>query len=169
MPDDFTQLARKTIETYIKQGSVIDVPKPLPKDMEKRAGVFVSLHKFDELRGCIGTFAPTKENIAKEIITMAIEAATEDPRFEPVGESELTDLDISVDVLDPPEPISDISQLDPKIYGVIVSRGMRRGLLLPDLEGVDTAEYQVEIAKRKAGIFDDGPIQLQRFKVTRHH
>ncbi len=169
MPDAFTELAKATIEAYLRAGKKIKPPHPLPKGMEEKAGVFVSLHRGDQLRGCIGTFAPTTDNIAEEIIEMAIAAATQDPRFPSVRESELGLLDISVDVLSPPENITDKTQLDPKIYGVIVSRGFRRGLLLPDLEGVDTAEDQIDIAKQKAGIFDDGPVSLQRFKVVRHH
>ena len=112
---------------------------------------------------------PTQENIAQEIIKNAISAAVDDPRFSPVTASELGDLIISVDVLSPPEEISDISELDPKKYGVIVSSGYKKGLLLPDLEGVDTAEYQIDIAKRKAGIYPDEKVKLYRFEVKRYH
>lgn len=169
MPDAFTELAKATIEAYLRFGKRIKPPYPLPSGMDKQAGVFVSLHKGHQLRGCIGTFSPTTDSIAQEIIEMAIAAATQDPRFLPVHVSELDLLDISVDVLSPPENISDKALLDPKIYGVIVTRGHRRGLLLPDLDGVDTAEDQIAIAKQKAGIFDDNPVSLQRFKVVRHH
>jgi len=130
---------------------------------------FVSLKKKGNLRGCIGTFIPTQENIAQEIIKNAISAAVDDPRFSPVTISELGDLTISVDVLSPPEEISDISELDPKKYGVIVSSGYKKGLLLPDLEGVDTAEEQVDIARRKAGIYPDEKVKLYRFEVKRYH
>jgi len=137
--------------------------------MKQRAGTFVSLHKRGALRGCIGTFEPTCPNVAEEIIQNAISAATRDPRFPPVQDSELDDLEISVDVLSPPEPVESMAELDPERYGVIVESGWRRGLLLPDLEGVDTAEYQVEIARRKAGIGAHEPVQLYRFEVKRYH
>ena len=128
-----------------------------------------AVKKFGDLRGCIGTFMPTQENIAQEIIKNAISAAVDDPRFSLVISSELSDLTISVDVLSPPEEISDISELDPKKYGVIVSSGYKKGLLLPDLEGVDTAEYQIDIAKRKAGIYPGEKVKLYRFEVKRYH
>ncbi|MCK4309754.1 MAG: AmmeMemoRadiSam system protein A, partial [Candidatus Atribacteria bacterium] len=149
----YVRLARETIENYIKNGKMISPPNDLPDDMIKqKAGVFVSIKKIGNLRGCIGTFMPTQENIAQEIIKNAISAAVDDPRFPPITVSELNDLTISVDVLSAPEEISDISELNPEKYGVIVSSGYKKGLLLPDLEGVDTAEEQIDIAKRKAGI-----------------
>jgi len=164
----YVKLARETIENYIKQGKIITPPLGLPEEMiNQKAGVFVSLKKFGDLRGCIGTFMPTQENIAQEIIKNAISAAVDDPRFSPVDVSELEDLSISVDVLSAPEEVKDISQLDPKKYGVIVSSGYKKGLLLPDLEGVDTVEYQIDIAKRKAGIYPDEKVKLYRFEVKR--
>jgi len=166
----YVRLARETIENYIKQGKIITPPKDLPEEMiDQKAGVFVSLKKFGDLRGCIGTFMPTQENIAQEIIKNAISAAIDDPRFPPVTVPELEDLSISVDVLSAPEEVKDVSQLDPKKYGVIVSSGYKKGLLLPDLEGVDTAEYQIDIAKRKAGIYPDEKVKLYRFEVKRYH
>ena len=166
----YVKLARETIEKYIRFGKIISPPKDLPEEMiNQKAGVFVSLKKFDDLRGCIGTFMPTQENIANEIIKNAISAAVEDPRFSEVDISELDDLDISVDVLTIPEEITDISQLDPKKYGVIVSSGYKKGLLLPDLEGVDTAEEQIDIARRKAGIYPNEKVKLYRFEVKRYH
>jgi len=166
----YVKLARETIENYIKQGKIITPPLGLPEEMiNQKAGVFVSLKKFGDLRGCIGTFMPTQENIAQEIIKNAISAAVDDPRFSPVNSSELDDLTISVDVLTAPEEVKDISQLDPKKYGVIVSSGYKKGLLLPDLEGVDTVEYQIEIAKRKAGIYPDEKVKLYRFEVKRYY
>jgi len=165
----YVKLARETIENYIKQGKIITPPPGLPEEMiNQKAGVFVSLKKFGDLRGCIGTFMPTQENIAQEIIKNAISAVVDDPRFSPVTASELGDLTISVDVLSLPEEISDISELDPKKYGVIVSSGYKKGLLLPDLEGVDTAEYQIDIAKRKAGIYPGEKVKLYRFEVKRY-
>jgi AmmeMemoRadiSam system protein A len=166
----YVRLARETIENYIKQGKIITPPKDLPEEMiNQKAGVFVSLKKFGDLRGCIGTFMPTQENIAREIIKNAISAAVDDPRFSPVTASEVEDLSISVDILSAPEEVKDISQLDHKKYGVIVSSGYKKGLLLPDLEGVDTAEYQIDIAKRKAGIYPDEKVKLYRFEVKRYH
>lgn len=164
----YVKLARETIENYIKQGKIITPPLGLPEEMiNQKAGVFVSLKKFGDLRGCIGTFMPTQGNIAQEIIKNAISAAVDDPRFSPVNLSELEDLSISVDVLSAPEEVKDISQLDPKKYGVIVSSGYKKGLLLPDLEGVDTVEYQIDIAKRKAGIYPGEKVKLYRFEVKR--
>ena len=165
----YVKLARETIENYIKYGKIITPPLSLPEEMiNQKAGVFISLKKFGDLRGCIGTFMPTQENIAQEIIKNAISAAVDDSRFSPVNVSELEDLSISVDVLSAPEEVKDISQLDPKKYGVIVSSGYKKGLLLPDLEGVDTVEYQIEIAKRKAGIYPDEKVKLYRFEVKRY-
>ena len=166
----YVKLARETIENYVKQGKIITPPLGLPEEMtNQKAGVFVSLKKNGNLRGCIGTFIPTQENIAQEIIKNAISAAVDDPRFSPVNASELKELTISVDVLSAPEEVKDISQLDPKKYGVIVSSGYKKGLLLPDLEGVDTVEYQIDIARRKAGIYPDEKVKLYRFEVKRYH
>ena len=166
----YVKLARETIENYIKQGKIITPTLGLPEEMiNQKAGVFVSLKKFGDLRGCIGTFMPTQENITQEIIKNAISAAVDDPRFSPVNTFELENLSISVDVLSAPEEVKDISQLDPKKYGVIVSSGYKKGLLLPDLEGVDTAEYQIDIAKRKAGIYPGEKVKLYRFEVKRYH
>ncbi len=160
------KLAKETVESYIREGK-IPQPKELTPEMEKPAGVFVSIHKQGELRGCIGTFEPTKANVAEEIMTNAISSATRDPRFPPIAASELGDLEYSVDILTKPEPVKDVSQLNPKKYGVIVERGFRRGLLLPDLEGVDTVERQIEICRLKAGIPFDEPVSLYRFEVKR--
>ncbi len=166
----YVRLARETIENYIKNGKMISPPNDLPDEMIKqKAGVFVSIKKIGNLRGCIGTFMPTQENIAYEIIKNAISAAVDDPRFPPVTVSEFNDLTISVDVLSSSEEISDISELDPKKYGVIVNSDYKKGLLLPDLEGVDTAEEQVDIAKRKAGIYPGEKIKLYRFEVRRYY
>ena len=164
------QLARDTIENYVRRGKTIQPPKELALEMEKRAGSFVSIHKHGALRGCIGTIEPTQANVAQEVIENAISAATCDPRFPPITPEELADLDIKVDVLGEPEPVDGLEELDPKRYGVIVksARDRRRGLLLPDLEGVDTVEYQVDIARRKAGLMPDEAIELYRFEVVRY-
>ena len=161
-------LARETVERYAREGKKPSPPASLTPEMKERAGVFVSIHKKGALRGCIGTFEPAQKNVAEEIITNAISASTRDPRFSPVSPDELKDLDYSVDVLTKPEPIDDVSQLDPKRYGVIVESGWRRGLLLPDLEGVDSAEYQIEICRQKGGISPEEPVKLYRFEVKRY-
>jgi len=161
------ELARKTVETHVKQGKTPH-PKKLTPEMREKAGVFVSIHKLGELRGCIGTIEPEKDNVAAEIIANAVSSATRDPRFPPIAPDELDQLDYSVDILTKPEPIPSQDQLDPKRYGVIVEAGFKRGLLLPDLEGVDTADYQIEICRQKAGIAPDEPIKLYRFEVTRY-
>jgi AmmeMemoRadiSam system protein A len=160
------KLAKETVGSYIRQGK-IPQPKELTPEMKERAGVFVSIHKHGELRGCIGTFEPTKTNVAEEIIANAISSATRDPRFPPIAASELGDLEYSVDILSQPERVKDMSQLDPKKYGVIVESGFRRGLLLPDLEGVDSVEEQISICRLKAGISAAEPINLYRFQVRR--
>ncbi len=166
--DPLVSLARGTIEEYIRHGRVTDVPAPIPPELESRAGAFVCLKKHGQLRGCIGTIEPTQPNLAAEIVQNAISSSTRDPRFEPVGEDELDDLEYTVDVLGPTERIDSTDDLDVKRYGVVVESGSKRGLLLPDLEGVDTVEDQVCIATRKAGIFEGEPITLYRFEVRRH-
>jgi hypothetical protein len=160
------QLARKAVEKYIGEGKIFR-PRKLTAEMQQRAGVFVSLKKHGELRGCIGTFAPTRTNVAEEVVVNAISSATQDPRFMPVEPSELADLQYSVDVLTEPEPVSSVDQLNPRKYGVIVECGYRRGLLLPDLAGVDSVDEQIEICRAKAGIAAGEPIRLYRFKVKR--
>jgi AmmeMemoRadiSam system protein A len=161
-------LAKDTVERYVKDGKKQSPPKALTPELKERAGVFVSIHKLGALRGCIGTFEPQQPNVAGEIITNAISSATQDPRFDAVTPDELKDLDYSVDVLTSPEPVADKSQLDPKRYGVIVEAGWRRGLLLPDLEGVDSADEQIDICRQKGGIGPDEPVQLYRFEVKRY-
>ena len=160
-------LARTSLQYYYRHRCVMPVPNDVPDDFQGRAGVFVSLKKQGELRGCIGTFLPTQENIAKEIIVNAISAATEDPRFHPVKAEEFPELDISVDILGRPEA-SRQEDLDPARYGIIVCSGSRKGLLLPMLEGVDTVEDQIAITRQKAGIGYNEPIEIYRFTVTRY-
>ncbi len=170
MSDRYVELARATIEKYIRTGTIPEVPKDLPDEMLKeQAGTFVSLHRQGRLRGCIGTIQATQPNIAKEIISNAISASTRDPRFRPLREEELDDLEISVDVLGKAERVGSLEDLDVKRYGVIVTKGYRRGLLLPDLEGVDTPAQQVGIALMKAGLREDEKdFILERFEVIRH-
>ncbi len=163
-------LAKQAVENYIKEGKIIESPKDLPKEFSQRkAGAFVTIEKDGELRGCIGTYLPTRKNIAEEIIQNAIAAATEDYRFGPISKEELPYLSYEVSILSEPEPVKDIKELDPKKYGIIVkSQGFasgsdvifntapksyqKTGLLLPDLEGVDTIEKQISIACQKGGI-----------------
>jgi len=167
--DGYVRLARAAIEARVRSGRKIPVPDNTAEELiSRRAGVFVSIHKDGRLRGCIGTIQPCRGNIAEEIIENAVSAATRDPRFEPVRPEELTALEISVDVLSAPEIIDSEDELDVKRYGVIVSCGPRRGLLLPDLEGVDTVEEQIDIALRKGGISPRDPYTLERFEVIRH-
>lgn len=168
--DAYVRLARQTIEAYVGERKQISIPKDLPEEMyESRAGVFVSLKEEGRLRGCIGTIAPVQKNIAEEIVANAISASTKDPRFHPVQPDELDKLVYSVDVLGTPAAITSPDELDVKRYGVIVTKGRKRGLLLPNLDGVDTVEDQITIAKQKAGIstYDDD-VQLERFEVVRH-
>ena len=166
----YVQLARNTIIEYIKNHRVVEVPNNLPEDiLNKQSGVFVSIHKFGSLRGCIGTFLPTTDNIASEIIRNAISAATNDYRFPPIVVDELEWLEINVDVLSEPKPVTNMNILDPKKYGVIVRNEEKSGLLLPDLDGVDTVEEQLRIAKKKAGILDSDEYEIEYFEVTRYN
>ncbi|MGI6039769.1 MAG: AmmeMemoRadiSam system protein A, partial [Eubacteriales bacterium] len=166
----YVQLARLSLETFIRTGRRAPLPEGLPAEMlDRRAGAFVTLYKNGQLRGCIGTIEPTCSSVAEEIMQNAISSGTTDSRFNRVSEAELEELEYSVDVLSEREPVESISQLDVKRYGVVVSKGFRRGLLLPNLEGVDTPEVQVAIAKQKAGIrVDDNKVQIERFEVVRH-
>ena len=167
--DPYVRLARFTLENKIKHNRGIKIPDDLPKEMlEKRAGVFVTLKKNDNLRGCIGTINPTTKSIAEEIMRNAVSAGLNDTRFSPVEEDELDYLIYSVDVLGEAEEIDSKGKLDPKRYGVIVRKGMRTGLLLPNLEGVETAEEQLSIALRKAGISEKENYKMERFEVIRH-
>jgi len=167
------RLARRTVENYLKNkgervGEEEEEPG-LPAELPQRAGVFVSIKKHGELRGCIGTIYPTRSSLAREIMANALAAAFQDPRFPPVSEDELEDLVYSVDILKSPEPVRGLGDLDPERYGVIVRRGHRSGLLLPNLEGIDTPEEQVAIARRKAGIGPNEPVELERFEVVRFY
>ena len=168
--DPWVRLARLSLETFVKTGERLErLPDDLPAEMtEQAAGAFVSLHAHGQLRGCIGTTGPTTESVAWEIVQNAVSACSRDPCFPPVTVSELDCLEYSVDVLGQPEPISSPAELDVKKYGVIVSCGGRRGLLLPDLEGVDTVEQQIDIARQKSGISSREKYTLERFEVVRH-
>lgn len=169
--DPLVKLAVKTINDYVLNGTTPDIPK-LPSSEPARSGCFVSIHTAStgDLRGCIGTISPVHGTLAEEIIANAISASTRDPRFQPIGADELDDLTVNVDVLFPAEPAT-LDQMDPKRYGIIVTQGYKRGLLLPDLKGVDTVEQQFQIACAKAGIDPTsnlGSIEIERFEVVRH-
>ena len=167
---DPSALARKAVEAFIRSGNVLDPGETSEGLLRARAPCFVCLKTLEgELRGCIGTIEPVKDSLAEEIVANAISAATTDPRFEPVTPAELSNLRYSVDVLHHPEP-AEIEELDPRVYGVIVEdeSGSRRGLLLPDIPGIDDVQQQIEIATRKAGIPSGEPIKLSRFRVERY-
>ncbi|MBQ5419682.1 MAG: AmmeMemoRadiSam system protein A [Selenomonas sp.] len=167
--DPYIALARYSLETYVRTGKRGTLPVDLPAELtSNQAGAFVSLKKDGQLRGCIGTILPVRENLALEILHNAVSAGTADPRFGPVTAEELPDLVYDVDVLSEPEAIESEQELDVKKYGVIVECGQRRGLLLPDLAGVDTVEQQVSIARKKGNIAANEPVKLWRFTVTRH-
>ncbi|WP_130861061.1 AmmeMemoRadiSam system protein A [Bacilliculturomica massiliensis] len=176
--DPYVSLARKSLEYRVRTGAKLTWEKicggqdgnaELPEELfRERAGAFVSLKKDGVLRGCIGTIGPVRRNLAEEIAENAVSAGIEDPRFDPVEEEELEWLVYSVDVLGEPEPVDSPAQLDPQRYGVIVENRGKRGLLLPCLDGVDTVEKQLSIAKRKAGIREGEQVTIQRFEVVRH-
>lgn len=167
----YVKLAKGTIEKHLGLEEKIYSEEILPEELKCQAAAFVSIKKNGQLRGCIGTIHPTEDSLAEEIRSNAMSAAFRDPRFPPVKEEEISELEFSVDVLEEPEEIDSLNDLDPHQYGVIVEKGRHRGLLLPNLEGIDTVEEQVEIALRKAGLRPVNGIegvQLYRFKVTRH-
>ena len=167
--DHYRALARKSLEYTVMHGGTLPLPDGLPNELlNSRAGAFVSLHKNGELRGCIGTIGPTARSIAHEVIQNAVSAGLSDNRFEPVGVSELPYLTYKVDILSAPEEISSPDELDVKRYGVIVTSGYKRGLLLPNLDGIDTVDEQIAIARKKAGIPENAPVKLERFEVVRH-
>jgi AmmeMemoRadiSam system protein A len=163
------RLAQAALEEYVRRGRVIPVPDDVPEELRRRSACFVSIKKDGALRGCIGTIEPVEESLAAEIIANAISAGTRDPRFLPVTAEELPWLRYSVDVLSPPEAIPDLTGHDPKRYGLIVEAAGRRGLLLPDLEGVDTPEQQLAICLSKAGLSSPRAVRLYRFTVERYH
>jgi len=180
-------LAKQTVETFIKEGKIISPPNDLPKEfLERKAGTFVTIEKNGDLRGCIGTYLPTRENIAEEIIHNAVAAATEDYRFGPIQEKEFSFLSYTFYILSEPELIKDLKELEPKKYGIIIKTMpitrpngadvvfnghfvAKTGLLLPDLEGVDTIEKQISIACQKGGIDPEKEkILIYRFTVEKY-
>jgi len=161
------ELAKKSIETYIRKGEIIEPPETLSPEMKEKAGVFVCIKKDNQLRGCIGTFSPSHACVAIETIRNAISAATRDPRFHSVREDELEGLEYCIDILSPPERITDLKELNPKKYGIVLVCGNRKGLLLPDIEGVDTVDEQVRITRLKACILPGEEPEIYRFEVKR--
>jgi AmmeMemoRadiSam system protein A/AmmeMemoRadiSam system protein B len=168
--DPCVRLAYASIDAWTQDHQILPLPDDLPDELTgNRAGAFVSLHEYGQLRGCIGTISPIQDCLGEEIIHNAISACSRDPRFEPVRREELSYLQISVDVLSEAEPVPDSSYLDVKKYGVIVStEDGRKGLLLPDLDNVDTVEDQISIAAGKGGISLAEDYHLERFEVKRH-
>jgi len=164
----YAELAEQALRHYLERGRPLKAPHPLPPQFEGQAGVFVSIKMGGKLRGCIGTVEPVRNNLAEEIIANSISAGVRDPRFPPVRTEELKEINFSVDILSPMEKVNSAADPDPKRYGLLVKSGQRSGLLLPDLEGIDTVAQQMEIARRKAGILPGEPVELYRFTVTRH-
>ncbi len=162
------RLAKETIEAYVRDHRIIDLPEVIPESSAAPRGVFVSLKEEGCLRGCIGTIEPQQESAAAEIIQNAISAAVADPRFMPVTEDELAFLEYSVDILSPPQPVESVDELDPAKYGLIVEARGCRGLLLPDIEGVAAVEEQLSICKQKAGLASGEEVKMYRFTVTRY-
>lgn len=163
------KLARLTVETHVKKGKMPEAPAKLTEVEVSKAGAFVSIKTSNnELRGCIGTIQATRDSVIDEVMNNAISAAIRDPRFSPIDQTELDKLKYSVDILHEPEKVTDFNQLDPKIYGIIVSCAAgKQALLLPDLEGLDTVERQVVGCMKKAGILPEEKLFIQRFKVDR--
>lgn len=171
MNNPYIELAKQSVRHYLENDEVLAVPEDLPKEIiSRKSGVFVTLMKEGNLRGCIGTFLPTKKNIAEEIIHNAVAAAFEDPRFSPVSKEELDGLCYEVSLLETPRPINSLSELDPKKFGILVkATDGRSGLLLPDLEGIDSPIKQIHIASRKGGINPNvDQVVIYRFEVEKH-
>jgi AmmeMemoRadiSam system protein A len=163
----YVSLAQESIHHYLSHHEKLSCPDPLSNDLTSRSGAFVSIKKLQQLRGCIGTLEPCEPNLAMEIIENALKAALHDPRFSPVFIEELQDLTYSIDVVRPLEKIPDASELDPKIYGLVVRSNGKQGVLLPDLEGVNSTAEQIQICRSKGRIADAEPIEMYRFKVER--
>ena len=162
---DVQAMGRKAIETYLLERRVIDPPGQIPLALEQPSAAFVTLRKHGELRGCMGSVVPTESNAAREIIRYAIASAIRDPRFRPVELEELPELTISAQLLDLPQPVASVADLDPAVYGVIAHSGDRQALLLPGIEGIDTVAQQIAAVCDKAGIDQGGPLRLERFRT----
>lgn len=169
MPHPYVELAIKAVNHYLETNGILTSPEPLPNELKEKAGVFVSIKKHNKLRGCIGTITPTEPDLAQEIISNAVSAAAKDPRFSPITKDEWKHLKFSVDVLTTPEKVQGLSELDCKQFGVIVKTKDKQGVLLPNLEGIDSVEEQIRICRKKAGINEKDPVELFRFRVQRYH
>jgi len=168
-PHPYVSLARESIHHYLSHHEKLSCPSPLSNDLKSRSGAFVSIKKLHQLRGCIGTLEPCEPSLAMEIIENALKAALHDPRFSPITSDELQDLTYSIDVVRPMEKVSNASELDHKVYGLVVKSNGKQGVLLPDLEGVESIEEQIQICRGKGRIPDDAPIEMHRFRVERFH
>ncbi|MEC7641035.1 MAG: AmmeMemoRadiSam system protein A [Nitrospinota bacterium] len=166
-PHPYVALAIKAVKHYLEYGEPLPCPKDLTEDLKEKTGAFVSIKKKKNLRGCIGTLTPVEPNLAGEIIRNAISAATQDPRFSPISKAEFADLIFFVDVLTPSEKVEGVKDLDAKKYGVILKGKGKQAVLLPDLEGIDTAEKQIEVCRKKAKLKKNEPVELFRFQVER--
>ena len=166
----YVKLAAQAVHYFLSAGNHLPCPSPISSSMEDQAGVFVSIKikKNHKLRGCIGTVTPSQDNLAKEIIRNAVNAATRDPRFKAITREELGELLFSVDVLTPLEAIDGPDQLNPQRYGLSIRSGNQQGILLPDLKGVDTTKKQIEICLKKASISKNSRYQMYRFEVERY-
>lgn len=167
----YIKLAQDAIESFIKEKKIIRAGKDLPVEFyNRRAGVFVTIFNHKELRGCIGTYLATKDNLAEEIISNAVAACSRDDRFPKITIQELPELNYEVSILSEPKFVSDLGRLDAKKYGVItLCADGRSGLLLPDIEGVDTVEEQIAIAARKGGIdIERDDFEVYSFTVEKH-
>ena len=166
----YVKLAAQAVHYFLSAGKHLPCPSPISSSMEDQAGVFVSIKikKNHKLRGCIGTVTPSQNNLAQEIMRNAVSAATRDPRFKPVTIEELDQLLFSVDVLTPLEPVDKPEQLDPRKYGLSIKHEGRQGILLPDLDGIDTVQRQIELCLKKGNIPKDAPFQIYRFEVERY-
>jgi MEMO1 family protein len=162
---DIQDLGRRAIEAYLRSRQRIEPPLPLPVEWQAPSAAFVTLRKHGELRGCVGSIRPTEPTAAHELIRYAIASAVRDPRFDPVRLEEVPMLSIRVQLLDPAEPITDISRLDPRTYGIIVRSGERQALLLPGIDEIVTPEQQLRAACQKAGIDPHAALQLERFRT----
>lgn len=163
----YVSLAQESVHHFLNYSKKLSCPDPLSTDLNSRSGAFVSIKKLQQLRGCIGTLEPREPNLAMEIIENALKAALHDPRFSPVTPEELQDLTYSIDVVRPLQKVSDMSELNPDVYGLVVRSRGKQGVLLPDLEGVDSTEEQIRICRAKGRIPNDEPIEMYRFKVER--
>ncbi len=168
-PSSLARWARRCLREYLGGGDPTALLQPQEPELQRQRGCFVTLKKDGDLRGCIGTTQGYQANLALEIAHNAVAAGTEDPRFRPVESEELSDIRFSVDVLGELEKVTNLAELDPWRYGVVVSQHGRRGLLLPHLEGVDTVEQQLSIAKQKAGLSPEATVAMWRFEVVRHY